>query len=70
MIVIKTRMRSIPTACVHCRYYVSRNLSDYDMPGCKAVSGYPEGKALQMRYAYTPVTTARPKWCPLREVDA
>ena len=65
MIVVKTRMRSIPEACAKCTYYLSSYDTYYDMPGCTAIGGYSVcGKPIRIK-----PTKQRPKWCPIMEAE-
>ena len=64
MIVVKTRMRKVPDACVACTYYMSRNDAFYDNPACAAIGGY-GGYGKQINRPTKP-SIERPRWCPLR----
>lgn len=66
MIVIKTRMRSLPKSCSRCAYYMLSPYTVYGCPACGAIGGY-RGYGKQLGDIKT--TKKRAKWCPLSEVQ-
>ena len=66
-IVVKTRMRKMPSTCKMCGYYVSSGNTYFMRPACAALASHvPHAKPLDGIHP----AKERPKWCPLMEVPA
>ena len=66
MIVVKTKMRSIPKMCVQCSYYLRSSHTFHGRPACVAVAAFKESSWKALDGVQT--TKERAQWCPLMEV--
>ncbi len=70
MIVVKTRIKSIPRGCSKCSFYLRRTQTIYDRPACMAMPAYgQDGKPINPSHAVLIMSTkGRPNWCPIIEI--
>ena len=72
MIVIKTRLRTIPATCCLCPYYLRASKTYFGAPACGAADGLEDGKPLyvsnRQKSKFIQPTKERPKWCPLVKI--
>jgi hypothetical protein len=65
MIIVKTKMKTLPDVCAKCHFYRKAGRNDFRLhPECTATTV--RGTANVLRIS---PTKERAEWCPLREVS-